>query len=131
MDLLTDPARCQVVLVTLPEATPINEVLETTTTLVDRVGVRLGPIVVNEVDTRTEVPDPSTVTIGRDGDARAARAAAVFRRARRTMQDGEIARLAAAIGQPHIELVSLPVAGLDADDIATLAASLTRADEHA
>ncbi len=53
MELLGDPERCQVVLVTLPETTPVNEVIETTATLVDRVGVRLGPIVINGVDTRT------------------------------------------------------------------------------
>ncbi|MDQ3106697.1 MAG: hypothetical protein M3Q68_02705, partial [Actinomycetota bacterium] len=29
VDLLSDPARCQVVLVTLPEETPVNEVVET------------------------------------------------------------------------------------------------------
>ena len=50
MELLGDPERCQVVLVTLPETTPVNEVIETTATLVDRVGVRLGPVVINEVD---------------------------------------------------------------------------------
>ena len=30
LELLTDPARCQVLLVTLPEETPVNEVVETT-----------------------------------------------------------------------------------------------------
>ena len=32
-----------------------------------------------------------------------------------------------AITMPHVDLVSLPVAGLDADHIRTLAASLARA----
>ncbi len=127
MELLGDPERCQVVLVTLPEATPVNEVIETTATLVDRVGVRLGPIVINEVDTRTDVPDPATMKLGRGADAKALRSAAVFRRARRAMQDDEIARLEQAIPLPHVDLVSLAVAGLDADHIRTLAASLTRA----
>ena len=127
MELLGDPDRCQVVLVTLPEATPVNEVIETTATLVDRVGVRLGPIVINEVDTRTVVPDPSTMKLGRGADAKALREAAVFRRARRAMQDDEIARLERAFPVPHVDLVSLPVAGLDADHIRSLAASLARA----
>ena len=127
MELLTDPERCQIVLVTLPEATPVNEVIETMATLVDRVGVRLGPVVVNEVDARADVPDPTAIKLGRGADANALRAAAVFRRARRTMQDDEIARLEQAITMPHVDLVSLPVAGLDADDIRTLAASLARA----
>ena len=125
MELLGDPERCQVVLVTLPETTPVNEVIETTATLVDRVGVRLGPVVINEVDTRTSVPDPSTMTLGRGADAKALRAAAVFRRARRAMQDAEIARLERSVTAPVIALVSLPVAGLTAEHIETLAASLS------
>jgi hypothetical protein len=46
--LLADPARCQVMLVTLPEETPVNEVVETAYALEDRVGVALGPVVVNQ-----------------------------------------------------------------------------------
>jgi anion-transporting ArsA/GET3 family ATPase len=47
--MLTDPSRCQVVLVTLPEETPVNELIETAYALEDEVGVRLGPIVVNGI----------------------------------------------------------------------------------
>ena len=39
LELLTDPERCQVVLVTLPEETPVNELVETAFALEDRVGV--------------------------------------------------------------------------------------------
>jgi hypothetical protein len=46
-ELLADPARCQVMLVTLPEETPVNEVIETAFSLEDRIGVALGPVVVN------------------------------------------------------------------------------------
>jgi anion-transporting ArsA/GET3 family ATPase len=127
MELLGDPERCQVVLVTLPETTPVNEVIETTATLSERVGIRLGPVVVNAVDPRTDVPDPSTVKLGRAADARALRSAAQFRRARRSMQDEEIARLAQSVTTPLVELVALPVAGLEADDISALAAALSRA----
>jgi arsenite-transporting ATPase len=129
MELLGDPERCQVVLVTLPEATPVNEVIETTATLVDRVGVRLGPIVINEVDPRTHVPDPWMMKLGRGADAKALRSAAEFRRARRAMQDEEIARLEQTIGMTHVDLVTLPVAGLTAEHIRTLAASLARGAE--
>jgi anion-transporting ArsA/GET3 family ATPase len=45
--MLSDPARCRVVLVTLPEETPVNELVDTAFTLEDRVGVQLGPVVVN------------------------------------------------------------------------------------
>ncbi len=47
--LLTDPKRSQVVLVTLPEETPVNELIETAYALEDEVGVRLGPVVANAV----------------------------------------------------------------------------------
>ena len=124
MELLSDAQRCHVVLVTLPEATPVNEAIETIATLEGRVGVRLGPIVINEVDNRTDVPDPATLRLGRSTDASALRAAAVFRRSRRAMQDAEIARLAEAVALPRVELVALAVAGLDAADVRTLAATL-------
>ena len=47
MELLTDPERCSVLLVTLPEETPVNELVDTAYSLEDRVGVTLGPVVVN------------------------------------------------------------------------------------
>src|SRR4051794_6254374 len=47
LELLTDPERCQVLLVTLPEETPVNELIDTAYHLEDRVGVSLGPVVVN------------------------------------------------------------------------------------
>jgi len=45
--MLTDATRVQVVLVTLPEETPVNELVETAYSLEDEVGVSLGPVVVN------------------------------------------------------------------------------------
>ncbi|HEX8803013.1 MAG TPA: ArsA-related P-loop ATPase, partial [Acidimicrobiales bacterium] len=47
LELLEDHRRCQVVLVTVPEETPVNEAVDTAFSLEDRVGVGLGPIVVN------------------------------------------------------------------------------------
>src|SRR5580704_6000942 len=47
VELLSDPTRCQVVLVTLPEEMPVNEVVDAAFALEDRVGVALGPIIVN------------------------------------------------------------------------------------
>src|SRR5581483_8091004 len=46
-EMLADPERAQVMLVTLPEETPVNETVETAETLVDRIGLTLGPLVVN------------------------------------------------------------------------------------
>ena len=47
VELLSDPARCRVILVTLPEETPVNELVDTAYAVEDRAGVALGPIVVN------------------------------------------------------------------------------------
>src|SRR4029078_1174799 len=47
VDLLSDPARCQVMLVTLAEETPVSEIVDTALALEDRAGVSLGPVVVN------------------------------------------------------------------------------------
>jgi len=47
--MLADPARCRVMLATLPEETPINELVETAFALEDEVGVQLGPVVINAV----------------------------------------------------------------------------------
>ncbi len=47
VEMLHDPERCQVLLVTLPEETPVNELIETAYRLEDEVGIMLGPVVVN------------------------------------------------------------------------------------
>ena len=47
MELLSDPPRCQVMLVTVPEETPVTELVETAFAIEDRAGVTLGPVVVN------------------------------------------------------------------------------------
>lgn len=49
-NMVNDPTRCQVILVTTPAYTPVIELLETREQLIDEVGVALGPIVVNGVD---------------------------------------------------------------------------------
>jgi arsenite-transporting ATPase len=121
--MLGDPRRCRVTLVTLPEATPVNELLDTAEILRARVGVALGPVVVNQVDRDEPLPDPDAVSFGR---ARAqvddARAAAHFRRARRAVQDAELTRLD---GQ-QLHLRALPVAGLSPEDVRVLAAELVQ-----
>jgi anion-transporting ArsA/GET3 family ATPase len=123
--MLGDPRRCRVVLVTLPETTPVNELIETAETIVERTGVELGPLVIDQVDSSDPLPDPSAVSFGR---ARAqvddARAAAAFRRARRAVQDEELERLAAELPLPQVHVRALPTAGLTAADIAVLAAEL-------
>ena len=86
VDLLGDPERCQVVLVTLPETTPVNEVVETAYALEDRVGVRLGPVssTTSTASTATTCPIADTASTSRGVRRRrpAASRAAAFRRGR-------------------------------------------------
>jgi anion-transporting ArsA/GET3 family ATPase len=125
-EMLGDPDRCQVVLVTLPEATPVNELIETSYAIEERVGVRLAPIVVNQVDDATDLPDPDAVGFGRARlDVDAAIAAARFRREQVAGQQAELRRLTDGVPLRQIHLVARPTAGLSPDDISALAAGLT------
>jgi anion-transporting ArsA/GET3 family ATPase len=128
LELLHDAERCQVVLVTLPETTPVNEVVETAFALEDQVGVQLGPVVVNAVDVGEPIPDDATVRRATaDLDRTTAQGlieAAAFRRSRRAMEAGEIARLAADLPIPKVTLPARLVAGLTAADIDVLAGTL-------
>ena len=128
LELLHDGERCQVVLVTLPETTPVNEVVETAFALEDEVGVQLGPVVVNAVDVGDALPDDAAVRAATaDLDPATAQDlvdAAAFRRSRREMEAGEIARLAAELPIPKVTLPARLVAGLTAADISELAGVL-------
>lgn len=127
VDLLSDPSRAQVILVTLPETTPVNELIETAYALEDRVGVHLGPVVVNHVDVlgAPDIPDPARVDLASAGDdAVHLAAAAAFRRGRVQLQRDEIARLHTELALEQWHLPMLPVAGLGAGDVAALAASM-------
>ena len=127
VDQLSDPSRAQVILVTLPETTPVNELIETAYALEDRVGVHLGPVVVNHVDVlgAPDIPDPARVDLASAGDdAVHLAAAAAFRRGRVQLQRDEIARLRTELALEQWHLPMLPVAGLGAGDVAALAASM-------
>ncbi len=128
LEMLHDPARCQVVLVALPEATPVNEVIETAYALEDEVGVQLGPIVLNAVDELDALPTPDEIddALGDasddlagdlagdlDGDTASwLRAAAAFRRSRLDMQDDERRRLATEVPLTVLTLPDRYRAGL-------------------
>jgi anion-transporting ArsA/GET3 family ATPase len=120
-ELLTNPARSQVVLVTLPETTPVNEVLETAEALRQAGGLRLGPVVVNSFDEGEDLhvdlaPEDSPL-----------RRAAEFRNARRALHRREAHRLADTLDRPQIRLPLVASAGMDKDAIDQLA---TRLGEH-
>jgi anion-transporting ArsA/GET3 family ATPase len=133
LELLHDAERCQVVLVTLPETTPVNEVVETAFALEDRVGVQLGPVIVNSVDRGGAVPDPDVAeaAIGRldsADDVEVLRSAYDFVRSRREMEREVVQRLRAELPLPRIVLPLLPSAGLLPGDLDRLVDALGAID---
>ncbi len=128
LELLHDPQRCQVVLVTLAETTPVNEVIETAFALEDQVGVQLGPVVVNGVDVGVAIADEAAVAACVAAlDAPTALAlteAAAFRRSRRSMEAQEIGRLTEQLPLAQVLLPARLVAGLAPSDIDDLAGVL-------
>jgi len=131
LELLTDAERCEVMLVTLPEETPVNELIDTAFHLEDRVGVNLGPVVVNGLyeEIRGLDTDPSAAaaaanTALRDGEAESLRAAATFRRHRMELQRDQVARLAAGLPLPQLHLPYLFNADIGPSDVESLASSL-------
>ncbi len=49
LEMLRDRKRCRALLVTIPEETPIKELVETAFTVEDEIGLALGPVVVNSI----------------------------------------------------------------------------------
>jgi anion-transporting ArsA/GET3 family ATPase len=131
-ELLSDPIRTQVVLVTLPEETPVNEIVQTAYALEDKVGIKLGPVVVNALypvlDGLDFDPEMAGIRLA-PGEADALRRAATFRRRRQELQADQVARLAEALPLPQLRLPFVFADRLGPAELQSLAASL--ADEVA
>jgi anion-transporting ArsA/GET3 family ATPase len=131
LELLTDPGRASVILVALPEETPVNELVETAFHLEDRVGVSLGPVVVNglyQVLEGLEVdPEEAAAAAGttlRPGEAPSLKAAAEFRQRRTALQEEQLARLAEKLPLAQLRLPFLFRADLGAAEVGVLADAL-------
>jgi anion-transporting ArsA/GET3 family ATPase len=127
-DLLSDPSRCEVVLVTLPEETPVNELTETAFSLEDQVGVSLGPVVVNaiypELAGLDADPEQAAVDAGAElapGEAEALGVAARFRSSRTALQRVQLERLARDLPLPQLHLPLLFAADLGRAEVEVLA----------
>ena len=128
--LLGDPARCQVMLVTLPEETPVNEAAETAFRLEDRAGVQLAPIVVNCLWPHLDLPLDAAGAVGATGvslapaDLANLDRAAAFRRQRQELQEAQVGRLADLLPLPQLRLPYLFTTELGPADVETLADAL-------
>lgn len=132
VDLLTDASRCQVLLVTLPEETPVNEIVETAFALEDEVGVALGPVVVNgRYQSRPGLMvDPHSAITRAGVDVSVELAADLstvvgFHEGRRHLQDEQVRRLAEALPLPQLVLPQLFTAQMGFAELEHLADELT------
>ncbi|MFN8034611.1 MAG: ArsA-related P-loop ATPase [Acidimicrobiia bacterium] len=133
--MLSDPARCQVLLVTIPEETPVNELVDTAYALEDKIGVKLGPVVVNACYPESTLCS-SVETIRRDADlldvfvspreARDLARASSFRAARHELQVEQADRLASLLPLHQIKLPFLFTADVGPAELETLADAFER-----
>jgi hypothetical protein len=141
--MLADPARCRVILATLPEETPINELVETAFALEDEVGVQLGPVVLNSVaalpeglgdasdsakdmakDSAKESAKDNSVDISDQALLDSMLAAATFRMTWVDHQRTQIERLVAQLPLPLITLPTRFTTDLGPDDLEVLTDAL-------
>jgi anion-transporting ArsA/GET3 family ATPase len=107
VELLADPSRCRVVLVTLPEDMPVSETIESAFTLEDKAGVQLGPVIVNATDPVPEGLERSAqeLAAGMEVDASlltALEEARRFRLERHAISAAQIERLARDLPLPQL-----------------------------
>ena len=137
VEMLQDPERCQVVLVTIPEETPVNELVDTAFAIEDRVGVHLGPVVVNACYPQLALTAESATAAAAQADAELVdvfvsdheaadlAAAAAFRAERTAIQLAQADRLAAALPLPQIRLPFVFTSEIGLTEIEQLADSFT------
>lgn len=97
--MLNDESRCQVMLVTIPEATPVNESVETAFSLEEDIGIRLAPLVVNRIDLHETLEVPASLD-----PASSVVRAAHFRNARLASQANALAQLDRRLPLPRLNL---------------------------
>jgi anion-transporting ArsA/GET3 family ATPase len=131
LELLQDHRRCQVVLVTIPEETPVNEAVETAFSLEDRVGIGLGPVVVNgvypEVEGLDADPERAAQQAGaslRPGERQALLDAARFRQRRMALQERQIERLRDRLPLPQLQMPFLFTGAVGPGEVDRLAGVL-------
>jgi anion-transporting ArsA/GET3 family ATPase len=137
LEMLNDPARCRVLLVTLAEEMPVSETIEAAYRVEDQAGVQLGPVVVNAVEPGGPALEVSAIEAARQAhlevapDALAALdAARRFSRARFELQQAQLERLARELPLPQIRLPAIVAPAIGPTELSTLAAALAAGIEE-
>ena len=130
-EMLADAKRCQGLLVTIPEETPVNEVVELAYDLEEELGLSLGPLVVNACWPDLPGLNMSPTAAAREQGAKLSRAAkaaldvsAHFGKARMDGQRRQLARLTELLPLARIELPRVPTARFGPAELDILAAAL-------
>jgi anion-transporting ArsA/GET3 family ATPase len=134
VELLADPARCRVILVTLPEDMPVSETIESAYTLEDKAGVQLGPVIVNACDqvpqglemTAEEAAAGVPLTPEHLANLEAARQ---FRLERHAISAKQIDRLARELPLPQLLIPTVAAESIGPDETDALATALADAIE--
>ncbi len=134
VELLRDPARCRVLPVTLPEEIPVSETVESAQHLRERVGIHMGPVVVNcfeEGPRQLEVP---AVDAAREAGASldeatldALEAARTFRLRRLQLVEEQVGRLARELPLAQLRLPRLDVPSIRPAELVCLAEAMDQA----
>jgi anion-transporting ArsA/GET3 family ATPase len=150
LEMLQDPKRTRVHLVTLPEEMPVAETLETAQSLHSRIGTTSGPVFANAVYDKLFTNDELrivetlieaghlediyrlTAEVGLRLDAEDVNAMLAYARflsSRRTIQTHHLRKLRRGVPDPVIELPFLFSAGLELPDIENLTDRIEEAVE--
>jgi anion-transporting ArsA/GET3 family ATPase len=151
VEMLSDPARCRVLLVTVPEELPVSETIETAYTLEDKAGVQLGPVIVNACDPEPVGLDRSAAEVvaaaraaggaGAEpevevevevesisrGHLAALEEARLFRLARHEVSAEQVERLLRELPLPHLIVPILDAPSIGPAETAVLAEALAEA----
>jgi anion-transporting ArsA/GET3 family ATPase len=134
-EMLADPERARVMLVTIPEETPVNETVETARVLIDPAGLSLAPLVVNGLyPARSLDTDPERIRAAAsaagvsipEAEVDHLALAAEFHTRRRALQTAQVERLTATLDLPQVHLPFLFSAELGPAQLEVLADALTR-----
>lgn len=128
--MLSDSTRCQVMLVALPEETPVNELIDTAYSLEDDIGIALGPIVMNGllphlelegIDARDAFETCATAPAADERELESLNAAATFRRHRQELQHDQLQRLSDTLPLAQLRLPFVFTADLGPSELSQLA----------
>ena len=121
-ELLGDPDRTQVMLVTLAEDTPVQETIETAYALEEDLSIRLGPIVVNTtVPVIAGLGKALSATARKSSHKKELAEAGDLRHQRQEHQREQIEFLAQELPLPTVQLPELLTPSISKDELSELA----------